>query len=140
MEEEIKKEQEMNSGKPGSGEHHTEEEMHHGHSAHTETDLSKKLKKPVKKEDHTKELQAKIEELNDKYLRLYSEFDNYRKRTFKERGELIKTASEEIITSLLPVLDDLERAVKSINEIPEEKRDSALQGILLIYNKFRTLL
>src|ERR1035437_6989264 len=58
-------------------------------------------------------LQKRFDELSDKYLRIYSEFDNYRKRTLKERIELSKTASEDIIKTLLPVVDDLERALKS---------------------------
>lgn len=61
----------------------------------------------------TENFEAKITELNDKYLRLYSEFDNYRKRTLKERSDLIKTAGEDVFKAILPVLDDLERAVKA---------------------------
>jgi molecular chaperone GrpE len=82
--------------------------------------------------------EAKIAELNDKYLRLYSEFDNYRKRTLKERSELIKTASEEVIKATLPVLDDLERAVKA-NEAVE---DAAIirEGLGLIANKLKNTL
>ncbi len=74
------------------------------------------------------------DELNDKYLRLFSEFDNFRKRSLKEKIELSKTASEEVITALLPVLDDFERAIIALEEKPEV--DQSLQGILLIYNKF----
>ena len=63
--------------------------------------------------EETKETspEDQINELNDKYLRLYSEFDNYRKRTSKERLELFKTAGQDILTDLLPVLDDFERAM-----------------------------
>ncbi len=84
------------------------------------------------------EQKTKIEELNDKYLRLYAEFDNYRKRTSKERIELSKTASAEIISSMLPVLDDYERA---INAIPDEESTKAIkEGIILIYNKYKAIL
>lgn len=84
------------------------------------------------------ELQAKVAELNDKYLRLYSEFDNFRKRTAKEKVELIQSGSEDVFKSLLPVVDDFERAIKSnasttdINTINE--------GVLLIYNKLKNTL
>jgi len=81
---------------------------------------------------------AKIDELNDKYLRLYAEFDNYRKRTIKERLEMSKTAAADVITSMLPVLDDLERA---INAMPDEEATKALkEGIVLIYNKYKSIL
>jgi molecular chaperone GrpE len=84
------------------------------------------------------ELQGKVEELNDKYLRLFSEFDNYRKRTIKERIELSRTASEEVIVSLLPVLDDFERAQKSF-EITDNV-NVLKEGLQLVYTKFRSLL
>ncbi len=83
-------------------------------------------------------LQKKIDELNDKYLRIYSEFDNYRKRTLKERIELSKTASEEIIKTLLPVIDDLERALKSYESAKTIQIHT--EGVQLIYNKLRNIL
>lgn len=86
----------------------------------------------------TEDLSVKVAELNDKFLRLYSEFDNYRKRTIKERIELSKTASEEVIVQLLPVLDDFERAIKLIPENAEI--DSFTEGIKLIYAKFKNTL
>jgi len=96
---------------------------------------SKKMKKkPAGQEDKLKEVNQRLAELNDKYLRLYSEFDNYRKRTMKEKAELIKTASEGVITSLLPVLDDLERAIDATGA--KEGESSHLEGLKLIYNKF----
>lgn len=77
-------------------------------------------------------LTAENKELKEKYLRLYSEFENYRRRTAKERLDLIKTASEDVIVEMLPVLDDFERALKAesagINE-------SSNEGIRLIYQK-----
>lgn len=90
--------------------------------------------------EETKETspEDQINELNDKYLRLYSEFDNYRKRTSKERLELFKTAGQDILTDLLPVLDDFERAMQNM----ESSNDAeAIQtGINLIYNKFKNIL
>jgi molecular chaperone GrpE len=79
-----------------------------------------------------------IAELNDKYLRLYSEFDNFRKRTARERIELSKTAGEDIFKSLLPVMDDFERAIKAITE--DSKAESVKEGISLIYNKLKKTL
>ena len=101
---------------------------------------SSKKKRAAKKTkvSKEKELEEKVNEINDKYLRLYSEFDNYRKRTIKERIELSKTASEEIIIDLLPVLDDFERAIKS-NEASEDC-DAVKDGMNLIYNKFKNTL
>ena len=66
----------------------------------------KTAKSKHRKDEKTEKLEAEIIQLNDKYLRLYSEFDNYRKRTIKEKVELSKTASTDIILSILPVLDD----------------------------------
>ncbi len=84
------------------------------------------------------ELQAKYDELNDRYLRLFSEFDNYRKRTVKEKLELIKTASEDIIKLLLPIIDDLDRALESADN--EGDQNSTKEGIELILNKLKTVL
>lgn len=80
----------------------------------------------------------KIAELNDKLLRLYSEFDNYRKRTIKEKQELSKTAAEQLITDLLPVVDDFDRAIKSFEST--DNLDAVKEGVQLIYSKFRTIL
>jgi molecular chaperone GrpE len=84
------------------------------------------------------ELEAKANELNDKYLRLYSEFDNYRRRTAKERVELIQTAGEDVFKSLLPVVDDFERAIKSNAETTDIK--TITDGVNLIYNKLKNTL
>lgn len=97
-----------------------------------------------KRQDESEELnrkwQAKYDELNDKYLRMYSEFDNYRKRTLKEKVELSKTASEEIIVALLPVIDDLERALASGFITVDEKEVVMKEGLTLIYQKLKGLL
>jgi molecular chaperone GrpE len=83
-------------------------------------------------------LQQKVDELNDKYLRLFSEFDNYRKRTLKEKIDLSRTASEELIVSLLTVLDDFERAQKSFET--STNVDILKEGIQHVYTKFRNIL
>lgn len=95
----------------------------------------KKQKNPA--EDNEK-LVSELSEMKDKYLRLYAEFDNYRKRTMREREELVKTAAESAIKSMLSTLDDFERAIKAAKAANEES--SILEGILLIYEKmFKTL-
>ncbi len=80
-------------------------------------------------------LKQQVAELNDKYLRLYSEFDNYRKRTIKEKSDLIKTAGEDVFKAILPVIDDLERAIKANESI--EDVAAIKEGIVLIYNKIK---
>ncbi len=85
------------------------------------------------------ELSDKLEQMNDKYLRLAAEFDNYRRRTLKEKQELILNGGEDVIKSLLPILDDFERAIKLLQETSQEN-DTALEGTELIYNKLLTTL
>ena len=80
----------------------------------------------------------KIAELNDKYLRLYSEFDNYRKRTSKERLELFKTAGQDIMVDLIPVLDDFERALQNMDKKGDVK--TIRKGVDLVFNKFKNSL
>ncbi|UBM63322.1 nucleotide exchange factor GrpE [Candidatus Sulfidibacterium hydrothermale] len=104
-------------------------------------DSTHKEKKKTKKSSTQKkleELQEKYDDLNDKYMRLYSEFDNYRKRTAKERIELQKSASQEMILAILPVVDDLERAIQAFEE--HHLSEEAKKGIELIYNKLMTIL
>ncbi|MCC6691116.1 MAG: nucleotide exchange factor GrpE [Bacteroidia bacterium] len=85
--------------------------------------------------DKASELEIQLAALNDKYLRLYSEYDNYRKRTAKEKIEYMMTAGEDIYKTLLPVLDDFERAIKSNENITDI--ESAKEGFNLIYNKLK---
>ena len=89
------------------------------------------------KEEKTENFEEKFNELNDKYLRLYSEYDNYRKRTANEKIELIKTAAESTILALLPILDDFERALPTM-ESAEDK--THYEGMMLIYNKLKRTL
>jgi molecular chaperone GrpE len=84
------------------------------------------------------ELEANLAGLNDKYLRLFSEFDNYRKRTNKERLELLNTASEAVIIELLPVIDDFERGIKAMED--NDALQTSVEGMQLIYNKFISIL
>ena len=84
-------------------------------------------------EAELEQLKAEKAELNDRFLRLFSEFDNYKKRVSKEKLDLISTASEKVIVSLLPVIDDFERAIAA-NEKAEDV-ESIKAGFNLIYNK-----
>jgi len=82
--------------------------------------------------------EEKIKELTDKYLRLSAEFDNYRKRTLKEKIELTKSAGEELLKNILPVMDDFERGIKTVNNAGDIT--AIKEGIDLIYNKFKDFL
>ena len=84
------------------------------------------------------EAQQMVSEERDKYLRLSAEFDNYRKRTLKEKAELIKNGGEKTLTAILPVLDDFERALKNMEASEETK--AMKEGVELIFNKFNKIL
>lgn len=96
------------------------------------------LNEPVETESEVEKLQDELKEQKDKYLRLYAEFDNFRRRTAKENIELRQTAGKEIIASLLDVLDDCDRAEKQIQQTNET--DQIKEGVLLVFNKLRNTL
>jgi molecular chaperone GrpE len=81
-------------------------------------------------------LQNEVDAQKDKFIRLYSEFENFRRRTAKEKLEMIQSANEQLLKSLLPVADDFDRAEKSL----KEKNDKDLEGVFLIQNKFKKTL
>lgn len=83
------------------------------------------------------QLKSDLEKEKDKFLRLFAEFENYKRRTSKERLELFKTANQEVMTAMLPVLDDFDRAM---NEINKAKDKNLLKGVELIHNKFKETL
>ena len=89
-------------------------------------------------EKELEEAQTAIEEQKDKYLRLSAEFDNYRKRTIKEKAELILNGGEKSISSILPVIDDFERAIKTMETAKDVS--AVKEGVELIYNKFMAVL
>ena len=80
------------------------------------------------------ELQIKYDDLNDSYLRLHAEFDNFRKRTMKEKADIIKSGGERVLTDMLPFADDFERALQALHTA--EDRDAMVEGMDLIYSKF----
>lgn len=101
----------------------------------------KQAEKSGKKADDSarmKELKKELEDQKDRYLRLSAEFDNFRKRTLREKMEMSKIAGEEIYVKILPVLDDLDRAMKAIQESSDV--EAVKEGMLLIYNKFKDYL
>ena len=117
-------------------------------TASTEGDVennetTKKASKP--KKPTVKSLQAEMEELNiqlaeakDKYLRLFAEFDNFKKRNIRERMDLLKNASQDAFTALLPVVDDFDRAKGSADD--ESSEEAFSEGVLLVYNKLNSIL
>jgi molecular chaperone GrpE len=84
------------------------------------------------------ECQKQINELQDRYIRLMAEFDNFRKRSLKERMELLKSAGEDVLVNILPVIDDFERGLDAIEKSSDI--DAVKKGIELIYNKFKDFL
>ncbi len=89
-------------------------------------------------ESATEKLQAELEEQKDKYLRLFAEFDNFRRRSAKERLDLIQTAGKDVLVSLLTVLDDCDRAEKQIQN--SEEAAAIKEGVLLVFAKLRSTL
>lgn len=101
-------------------------------------EVEKELSKEEELEKQISDLKKQLEESKDKYLRLFAEFDNYKKRSNKERIEWIKTAGMEVIIGMLPVLDDFERGLKQIENAQDVQ--SLKEGKQLIYNKLKTQL
>jgi molecular chaperone GrpE len=95
------------------------------------------LSQDLDDDDLVEKLNGDLQEQKDKYLRLLAEFDNYKRRSARERVELSQTAGKEIIVSLLDVLDDCDRAEK---QLQQEKSTRDLSGVLLVFNKLRTVL
>jgi molecular chaperone GrpE len=86
--------------------------------------------------DPIKKIQDELAEAKDKYIRLYAEFDNFRRRSSKEKLEMIQSANEQLLKALLPVMDDFERAEKAF----KERNDKESEGFFLIQNKFKKVL
>ena len=99
------------------------------------SDSKKSTKSPAdKKSQSIKDLKESLKVEQDKYVRLFAEFENYKRRTSKERLDLYKTAGKEVLTSLVPILEDFKRALS------QENTDSDNEGVKLIYNKFNETL
>lgn len=92
--------------------------------------------KPLE-EDPIAKMEAEVAELKDNHLRMYAEFENYKRRSIKERAELIKTAGADVIAAMLPVLDDFDRALKAMGDAAE---GPVKEGVLLIHHKLKSTL
>lgn len=133
---------------PKEKENNLEEELQQqtasdeGKEEQVNENATEKEEVPVTEEEKlAQELEAankQIEEQKDKYLRLSAEFDNYRKRTMKEKAELILNGGEKSISSILPIVDDFERALKNMETATDVA--AVREGVELIYNKFMTVL
>lgn len=113
-------------------------DMNHSEEMHENTQDANTNENPVNSGENVSEeekLKAELALVQDKYLRLYSEFDNYKRRTSKERSDLFKTANQETVLAMLPVLDDFERALEAMPN--DDHTGSIREGILLIYNKLK---
>ncbi len=84
--------------------------------------------------DEEKSLEEKYDELNNSYLRLHAEYDNYRKRTLKEKMEIIKSGGEKVLTEMIPLIDDFERALDTVQNADDKA--AIIEGLELIYSKF----
>jgi molecular chaperone GrpE len=102
-----------------------------------ESDINEQEAAEEKVTDALSELEEEFQREKDRYLRLFAEFENFKKRTARERVDMFKTAGADVIGSLLPVLDDFERALK---EIEKSEDDSLHKGVELIHNKLRETL
>ena len=104
----------------------------------TENEVNPETEKELSVEEQLEAAKKEIEELNDKLLRKIAEFDNYRKRTLKEKTELILNGGEKTIVAILPVIDDMERALKNMQSA--DNVAAVLEGVELIYKKFMDIL
>lgn len=115
-------------------ENKVENELNDNQEPTSSTDINTETSKKSA-ENAAPEHSSQVAELNDKYLRLYSEFDNYRRRTIKEKGDIIRTAAEDVLKSIIPTLDDFERAIKANEKVDDVT--ALKEGFLLIYNKLK---
>ena len=127
----LEQNQEPAEEQPQQEEKHTDKEESNDKGSDKK---SKRFKIRHAAEKALEETKSKFAELNDKHLRLQAEFDNFRKRTAKEKLDLTATASENVIKDILPVLDDFERALQNMEKNGNE---SDIQGVTLIYNKLK---
>lgn len=131
----MEKEKDMNEETPKEQEKQNVAQPKEGAQAETmDSPQETEEQQEESMEDKLAAAETKIAELQDKYLRQVAEFDNYRKRTIKEKAELVLNGAEKTVTAILPVLDDLERALKNMGKM--EDVDAVKKGVDLIYQKF----
>ena len=131
MSEKLKKEEEKEQKE-------TQETLNAQAETDTEKEVVQETEKELTVEEQLEAAKKEIEDLNDKLLRKIAEFDNYRKRTLKEKTELILNGGEKTIVSILPVIDDMERALKNMQNA--DNVAAVLEGVELIYKKFMDIL
>lgn len=142
--EKTQKETENQNGQPVDDDSQGKDNSTHEHDVEThdaDDDHVSEMNKKSKKNKYTEkieELGNKLSEINDRHLRLQAEFDNFRKRTLKEKAELIKSGGESVLTNILPIIDDFDRALGTMSEVADD--DPAKIGFLLIFNKFKDFL
>jgi molecular chaperone GrpE len=115
--------------------------QHAGNASAEELQLQSEVEASEQKplEDNILEkLSAELAEQRDQHMRLYAEFDNFRKRSLKERADYLKSAGSDIVIALLPVMDDFERAIKASSSL--EEKDPLKEGIILVYHKLKGIL
>jgi len=132
----LEEEEELTAEQAESTDKETEEKQ--ASEERQEDDAAEDSESETAEEDPIEKMQEEIAELKDKYLRSVAEFDNYRKRTLKERAELILNGGEKVIQAILPVIDDMERAIENGQKTddPEVLRE----GMTLIHQKFMKIL
>ena len=117
----------------------TEEQYNLGEEDNTSDNLSD-VEELLTEEviDEMETLQENYDELNNSYLRLHAEFDNYRKRTLKEKMEIIKSGGEKVLSEMIPLVDDFERALETVQNADD--KEAIVEGLELIYSKFISFL
>lgn len=133
-----KENENMDNEKVNNQEMQNEEQVNEQAQAAASESPEQELSPEEKLQKELSEAEARIADMQDKYLRLSAEFDNYRKRTMKEKAEIIKMAAEKTITAILPVLDDMERAIANMQKSDDAK--ALLEGVELINTKFIKIL
>lgn len=128
----------MSKEKKETRKQNEEEELHEVEDVREEKEAVKEETAKEGEKGQVQELEEKLEALNDKYLRLSAEFDNYRKRTLKEKMELTKSAGEKVLSGILPVMDNFERALKSMETAKDVP--ALREGVELIYSNFKDFL
>ena len=122
-------ESQVSEAKETAAEQTTHTEGHHKRNHKRRTD------KDAENAEKVQELGQKLVEANDKYVRMYSEYENYRKRTNMEKADLILNGGKEVVKAILPIVDDMERALQAMAD-----EEGAKEGVQLIYNKLMNIL
>lgn len=141
FEKEPKNSNQQNTNKGSEMENEVVDQENQDELEYTEEAEESENLEPHAEDQGIKKLEEDLTEAKDKYLRLYSEFENFRRRTAKERLELIKTANEDLVVAILPVLDDFERAQKAFDNNKNKDGNKAnIEGFQLIHHKLNKIL